>query len=90
MSSTATSSGNSLLSLITDASGIITALLGGSVIVESIFSIPGMGKLGVEAVQFRDRELVLAVTLISALIGLASQILRDVCYAIVDPRVSYE
>jgi peptide/nickel transport system permease protein len=81
---------NSTLALITVASGIIPSLLGGSVIVETIFSIPGMGKLGVEAVQFRDRELVLAVTFIGGLIGLLCEILRDICYALADPRVSYE
>ena len=81
---------NSILALITVAANILPALLGGSVIVESIFSIPGMGKLGVDAVENRDRELVLAVTLIGGLIGLLSQILRDVLYAIADPRVAYE
>jgi microcin C transport system permease protein len=81
---------NSTLALITVASGIIPSLLGGSVIVETIFSIPGMGKLAVEGVQFRDRELVLAVTFIGGLVGLLCEILRDICYAIADPRVSYE
>jgi ABC-type dipeptide/oligopeptide/nickel transport system permease component len=81
---------NSLLALITVAASILPALLTGSVIVETIFSIPGMGRLGVESVQFRDREVVLAVTLIGGLIGLLSQILRDILYAIADPRVSYE
>jgi peptide/nickel transport system permease protein len=81
---------NSLLALITVAASILPALLTGSFIVETIFSIPGMGRLGVESVQFRDREVVLAVTLIGGLIGLASQVLRDVMYAIADPRVSYE
>lgn len=81
---------NSLLPLITVAAGILPALLGGSIVVERIFSIPGMGNLAVEAVQFRDRELVLAITLIGGIIGLLSELLRDVCYAIADPRVSYE
>jgi ABC-type dipeptide/oligopeptide/nickel transport system permease component len=81
---------NSLLSLITVAASILPALLSGSVIVETIFSIPGMGLLGVESVQYRDREVVLAVTVIGGLIGLLSQILRDIMYAMADPRVSYE
>jgi microcin C transport system permease protein len=81
---------NSVLALITVAASILPAMLSGSVIVEWIFSIPGMGKLGVEAVQNRDRELVLAVTLIGGLIGLLSQLLRDILYAIADPRVAYE
>jgi peptide/nickel transport system permease protein len=81
---------NSLLSLITVAAAILPALLSGAFIVETIFSIPGMGRLGVEAVQFRDRELVLAVTLIGGLIGLLSTLIRDLLYAVADPRVSYE
>jgi ABC-type dipeptide/oligopeptide/nickel transport system permease component len=81
---------NSVLALITVAASILPAMLSGSVVVESIFSIPGMGKLGVEAVENRDRELVLAVTLIGGLLGLLSTILRDVLYAMADPRVTYE
>ncbi len=81
---------NSLLPLITVAASIIPALFVGSVIVENIFSIPGMGKLGVEAAFMKDRELLMGTTLIGGLIGLASEIMRDVLYAMADPRVSYE
>jgi len=81
---------NSLLALITIAASILPALLSGSVVVETIFSIPGMGKIAVEAVQNRDRELTLAVTLIGGVITLLSQILRDVLYAVADPRVAYD
>ena len=49
-----------------------------------------MGKLAVEAVQTRDRELVLSITLISGLLTLVSYLLADLCYAIADPRVSYD
>ncbi|UCE88617.1 MAG: ABC transporter permease, partial [Pseudomonadota bacterium] len=81
---------NSLLPLITVAASLLPGLLGGSVIVESIFSIEGMGKLAVEAVKGRDRELVLSITLISGLLTLAGYLLADLCYAIADPRVSYD
>lgn len=81
---------NSLLPLITVAVAIIPSLLVGSVVVETIFSIPGMGRLGVEAAFQKDREVVMGTTLIAAILSLASQLLRDVCYAIADPRVSYE
>jgi peptide/nickel transport system permease protein len=81
---------NSTLALITVAAGILPSMLGGSIVVEWIFSIPGMGQLGVHAVQFRDREVVLAVTLIGGFVSLASQVLRDILYALADPRVSYE
>ena len=81
---------NGLLPLITVSAGILPAMLGGSVIVETIFSIDGMGKLAVEAVKGRDRELVLSLTLISGLLTLVGYLIADICYAIADPRVSYE
>ena len=81
---------NSLLPLITVAASILPGLLIGSVIVETIFSIDGMGRLVVEAVQMRDREVVLSVTLVTGLLTLVSYLLMDICYAVADPRVSYE
>ena len=66
---------NSLLSLITVAAAILPALLVGSFIVETIFSIPGMGRLGVDAARYQDREVLLAVTLIGGGIGLFSTLL---------------
>jgi ABC-type dipeptide/oligopeptide/nickel transport system permease component len=81
---------NSLLSLITIAANVLPALISGSIIIEKIFSIPGMGRLTVEAVQFRDREVVLATSLFGGIIVLLSMIVRDVLYAVADPRVSYD
>ena len=81
---------NGLLPLITVSAGVLPALLGGSVIVETIFSIDGMGKLAVEAVKGRDRELVLSLTLISGFLTLVGYLVADLCYALADPRVSYE
>ena len=81
---------NSLIPLITVSASLLPALLAGSVIVETIFSIDGMGKLAVEAVQSRDREMVLSITLVSGLLTLLSYIIADILYAMVDPRVSYD
>lgn len=81
---------NSLLPLITMAARILPGLLAGSVIVETIFGIPGMGSLLVKGVQTRDRELVLSISMISGVLGLLSYLLADIGYAIADPRVSYE
>ncbi|WP_432797557.1 ABC transporter permease [Poriferisphaera sp. WC338] len=81
---------NSLLPLITVAATVIPGLLAGSIIVEKIFSIQGMGLLMVDAIFARDRDLVLAGTLISGVITLICILIADLCYAIVDPRVSYE
>ncbi|MEL7088819.1 MAG: ABC transporter permease [Planctomycetota bacterium] len=81
---------NSLLPLITVSAGVIPALIGGAIIVETIFSIPGMGKLSVDAVFARDRELVLAGALVSGVLGLFFILIADLAYAVADPRVSYE
>jgi peptide/nickel transport system permease protein len=81
---------NSVLPLITVAAGILPGLLGGSVVVESIFSINGMGRLMIEAINMRDRELVLAQTLVIGVVSLVSLLIADICYAVADPRVSYE
>ncbi|GAB6050337.1 hypothetical protein JCM16106_11830 [Hydrogenophilus islandicus] len=81
---------NALLPLITVAASLLPSLIAGSVIVETLFSIDGMGKLAVEAVQTRDRELVLSLTLISGFLTLVGYLLADLAYAIADPRVRYE
>jgi len=81
---------NSLLPLITVAAGIIPSLLGGSVIIEKIFSIPGMGQLAFTATFSRDLPVLQAVTFIGAVISLVFVLIRDICYALIDPRVSYD
>lgn len=81
---------NSLLPLITVAAGLLPSLLGGSLIVENIFSINGMGQLAVEAVKSRDREMVLSITWISGLLTLVGYLVADFLYTLVDPRVSYD
>ncbi|MFW6032050.1 MAG: ABC transporter permease [Phycisphaeraceae bacterium] len=81
---------NSVLPLITMAAGLLPALFVGSVVVETIFSINGMGRLAVEASFSKDREVVMATTLIAGLLSLTAQLVRDIFYALADPRVSYE
>jgi peptide/nickel transport system permease protein len=80
---------NSLISQITSAAGILPGLIAGSVIIETIFGIPGMGKLAIDAVNSRDKELFLSITLIASLLQLLSYLITDIAYAIADPRVSY-
>ena len=81
---------NSLLPLITMFVGIFPAMLGGSVVVERIFSVPGMGTLILEAIDLRDREIILANTFMIACVNLLALLLADILYALADPRVSYE
>ena len=81
---------NSLLPMITLFAGIIPSLLGGSIVVERIFSIKGMGDLMVTATFSRDLPIVQAVAFVGSAITLACLLVTDICYAIADPRVSYD
>jgi peptide/nickel transport system permease protein len=81
---------NSLLPLITILAGLLPSLLGGSVIIEQIFSIDGMGKLVIEATMSRDREVVLSITLIAGLLTLLGYLISDFLYTLVDPRIQYD
>lgn len=80
---------NSLLPLITMFVSIFPAMLAGSVIVEQIFSVPGMGSLMIESISVRDREVILANTLMIAIVNLLALLGADLLYALADPRVSY-
>lgn len=81
---------NSLIPIVTLLGGLLPAMIGGSVIIESIFTIPGMGWLGFEAVLTRDYPLIMGIFTISALLTLAGLILSDLLYALVDPRIRLE
>jgi ABC-type dipeptide/oligopeptide/nickel transport system permease component len=81
---------NSLLPMITVAAGILPGMLGGSVVVEKIFNIHGMGLLMLNAIYMKDRELVMSETLVIGIISLLSILVADLLYAVADPRVTYE
>jgi microcin C transport system permease protein len=81
---------NSLLPLITMFVTVFPATLAGSVVIERIFSVPGMGSLILDAISQRDRELILANTFMIACVNLTALLLADILYAVADPRVSYE
>ncbi len=81
---------NSLLPIITMFVAIFPAMLAGSVVIERIFSVPGMGSMIIEAISFRDRELILANSTIIVIVNLLALLLADLLYAMADPRVSYK
>lgn len=81
---------NALLPIVTLLAFLLPSLFGGSVIIESIFSIPGMGQLGFEAVLSRDYPVIMAITTISALLTLIGLLLSDIAYAVLDPRIKLE
>lgn len=81
---------NALIPQLTLLGTLLPALLGGSVIIEQIFAIPGMGRLGFEAVLSRDYPLIMAIAIIDAMLTLVSLLLSDLLYVVVDPRISFE
>ena len=80
---------NSLIPQVTILASILPALIGGSVIIETVFSIPGLGQLGFEAVLARDYPIVLALLTVSALLTLVGILLSDILLAVVDPRIAF-
>ena len=81
---------NSLLPMITLFGILVPTLLSGTVVVEWIFSIKGMGDLMVTATNGRDLPIVQSVTLIVSIISVICLLITDIAYVIADPRVSYE
>lgn len=80
---------NSLIPIITQFSGIFPAMVGGSVILETIFSLPGMGFLSFNAVVLRDYPTIVAVFTLSGFLTLVGILVADILYAVVDPRISF-
>lgn len=80
---------NTMIPMVTQLGLTLPTLLSGSVILEQIFTWPGMGRLFFESIGTRDYPVIMGLTLIFSLLTLAGQLLADVLYALVDPRVSY-
>ncbi|MDR2861324.1 MAG: ABC transporter permease [Syntrophobacterales bacterium] len=78
---------NALLPVITLLGLSVPGLIGGSVIFETIFSIPGMGQLLYMSVMARDYPVVMGILYIGAILTLIGNLVADVCYALVDPRI---
>ena len=80
---------NALLPLVTILGLSLPGLIGGSVIVESIFAIPGMGQLMVQAVFERDYPVIMGNLVIVATLTLAANLVADIAYGLVDPRIRF-
>ena len=81
---------NALIPIATLVGPLITGILGGAVITETIFSWPGMGRLTFQAVLQKDYPLVMAGVLIAAVGTLLGFIISDVLYALIDPRIRFD
>lgn len=80
---------NALITVITVIGLSLPSLVGGSVIVEHIFAWPGMGQMAIAAINQRDYPILMGVALIASLMVLMSNLLADIAYAVVDPRIRY-
>ncbi|QDI91623.1 ABC transporter permease [Salicibibacter halophilus] len=80
---------NALLPLITIFGLMLPVFIGGSVVVEQIFNWPGLGSLLLEATHQRDYPLVMSLTMIGAVLVVLGNLIADILYAIVDPRIEY-
>lgn len=80
---------NALLPVITILGLSIPGLIGGSVIFESVFSIPGMGQLFYQSVMMRDYPVIMGILVIGAFLTLLGNLIADISYAIADPRIRY-
>lgn len=78
---------NALLPVITILGLAVPGLIGGSVIFETIFAIPGMGKLFYDGVMMRDYPLIMGILVMGAILTLVGNLLADLCYAFADPRI---
>lgn len=80
---------NSLLPIITVFANIFPIAVGGSVIIEFIFSYPGMGKASYDAIVNQDYPMIIAVFTLAGIMTMVGYLVADILYAIVDPRISY-
>jgi peptide/nickel transport system permease protein len=80
---------NSLLPIITLIASIFPGLIAGSIVIEQLFTLPGLGMLAYEAQVIKDYPVIFTIMLFSAILTLVGYLVADILYAIVDPRISY-
>jgi peptide/nickel transport system permease protein len=81
---------NAIMPFVTGLSGIFLLILSGSVLFETVFSWPGMGRLFITAINARDYPLMMAVFVIGSFLGIIGVLMVDILYSFVDPRVKYD
>ncbi|NPV68741.1 MAG: ABC transporter permease [Anaerolineae bacterium] len=81
---------NALIPMVTLIGLSVPSIVTGAFITETIFGWPGMGRLGVESINGRDYPIIMAVTMLSAVLIVVGNLLADIAYAWVDPRIRYD
>jgi peptide/nickel transport system permease protein len=80
---------NSLIPIVTIVAYILPSLVGGAVIIETIFTVPGVGQLAFQALTARDYPVIMAEFTLSAVLTLVGLLLADILYSVVDPRIAF-
>ena len=81
---------NALIPVVTEIGMSIPALVGGAVVTEQIFNWPGIGSLMVQSINARDYPVIMGITVMVAAVVLVGNLLVDLTYGLLDPRISYK
>ncbi|ETR73565.1 MAG: microcin C transport system permease protein [Candidatus Magnetoglobus multicellularis str. Araruama] len=81
---------NSLIPIATGIGSILTIMFAGSVVIEQVFEIPGMGRLSLDAINGRDYPVFMGILSLTSLLGLIGNVLSDFCYVLIDPRINFQ
>jgi microcin C transport system permease protein len=81
---------NSLIPIATGMGAIMTVMFAGSVIIEQVFEIPGMGRLSLEAIVGRDYPVFMGILALTSILGFLGNIFSDFLYVIIDPRINFQ
>ncbi|ADJ15783.1 oligopeptide ABC transporter permease [Halalkalicoccus jeotgali B3] len=81
---------NSLISVVTLAATLTAGIVAGSVVVETVFNWPGLGREFIQAITTREVNLIMAITLFTGVFIILANLLADILYAVLDPRIRYD
>ncbi|MFH0879534.1 MAG: ABC transporter permease subunit, partial [Lentisphaerota bacterium] len=79
-----------LIPIATGFGGVLTIMFAGSVLIEKVFEIPGMGLLSLDAIISRDYMVFMGILSVTSVLGLLGRLLSDFCYVMIDPRISFQ
>ena len=80
---------NAMIPIATGFGGVLSILFAGSVLIERVFNIPGIGLLSLEAIVSRDYMVFMGVLALTSIVALLGRIISDFCYVLIDPRISF-
>lgn len=81
---------NALIPIATGFGGVLGILFAGSVLIEKVFEIPGMGRLSLDAIVSRDYMVFMGILAVTSVLGLLGRLLSDACYLWIDPRIQFD